>query len=146
LTADLSLLHALRTKLSGPSEHAILPDMVAKAPRGPIVRQGDDQWFSLVRWTLFAMIEAEELGVSAVNVDRMLKSESSNIRRLLGVDGEFGGGLGLPANWAYRIVRHVGNYGDLFERNLGRGSPYAMERRLNALWSNGGLMFAPAVR
>jgi general L-amino acid transport system substrate-binding protein len=146
LTADLSALHAARAKLPVPSDHATLPDLISKAPHGPIVRQGDGQWFNIARWTLFAMLDAEELDVSSANADEAIKSENPEIRRLLGVDGEHGEGLGLSTDWAYRIVKHVGNYGEAFERNLGQGSPLAMERRLNALWSKGGLMYAPPVR
>lgn len=146
LTADASTLFAARARLPEPKDHAVLPDMLTKAPRGPVVRQGDDQWFNIVRWTIFAMINAEELKVSRANADEALKSENPEIRRLLGVDGDLGAGLGLAKSWAYRIVKHVGNYADVFEQNLGQGSPLAMERRLNALWSKGGLMYAPPVR
>jgi general L-amino acid transport system substrate-binding protein len=146
LSADISALYAARAFLAQPSEHAILPDLISKAPRGPIVRQGDGQWFNIVRWTVFAMVDAEEFNVSSQNVDEALKSESAGVRRLLGVDGDHGEGLGLAVDWAYRIVKHVGNYGEVFERNLGQGSPLAMERRLDALWSKGGLMYAPPVR
>lgn len=146
LTADISTLAAERAKLAAPVDHVLLPDMASKAPRGPVLRQGDDQWFDIVRWTLFAMLDAEELDVAAATADQALKSENPHIRRLLGVDGDHGEGLGLPGDWAYRIVKHVGNYADVFERNLGQGSPLAMERRLNALWTKGGLMYAPPVR
>lgn len=146
LTAELSDLYATRAKLQNPTEHVVLADLVAKSARGPIVRYGDDRWFNLVRWTLFAMVNAEELDVSRATADEALKSEDPNIRRLLGVDGDLGAGLQLPRGWAFRIVRHVGNYGEVFERNLGRGSALSMERRQNALWTSGGLMFAPPVR
>ena len=146
LTADVSTLHGVRIGLTAPADHAVLPDLLSKTPRGPMVRQGDDQWFNIVRWTLFAMIDAEELDVSKANADAALSSENPQIRRLLGVDGAHGGDLGLSEDWAYRIVKHVGNYADVFERNLGQGAPFAMERRLNALWSKGGLMYAPPVR
>ncbi|MBI1867284.1 MAG: amino acid ABC transporter substrate-binding protein [Methylocystis sp.] len=146
LTADASALWAQRLKLEAPSDHGVLADLIAKEPLGPIVRQGDDQWFNIVRWTHFAMIDAEELGVTSANVDQALKSESPEIRRLLGIEGDHGDGLGLSADWAYRIVKHVGSYGEVFERNLGRDSPLGIERRLNALWSKGGIMYAPPVR
>ncbi len=146
LTADLAALHALRAKFALPEGHIVLPELISKAPVGPIVRQGDDQWFNIVRWTHFAMLDAEELGVDSSAVDEALKSENPDIRRLLGVDGDFGEGLGLSADWAYRVIKQVGNYGEVFERNLGQGSPLAMERRLNALWTKGGLMYAPPVR
>lgn len=146
LTADLSTLAAHRAKLDAPGEHSLLPELIDKEPLGPIVRQGDDQWFNIVRWTHFAMVDAEELGVTRANVDERLKSESPLVRRLLGVDGGRGEGLGLEADWVYRIVKHVGNYGETFERNLGHGSPLDLDRRLNALWTEGGLMYAPPVR
>jgi general L-amino acid transport system substrate-binding protein len=146
LSADASQLYLMRSKLEAPAEHVVMPEFVSKAPHGPVVRQGDDQWFNIVRWTHYAMVDAEELGVGAKNVDEALKSENPEIRRLLGVDGDHGEGLGLSADWAYRIVKHVGNYGETFDRNLGQGSPLGVERRLDALWSKGGLMYAPSVR
>ncbi len=146
LTADVSMLSGVRIGLAAPADHAVLPDLLSKSPRGPLVRQGDDQWLNIVRWTLFAMIDAEELDVSKANADAALSSEKPQIRRLLGVDGAHGDDLGLSQDWAYRIIKHVGNYADVFERNLGQGAPFAMERRLNALWSKGGLMYAPPVR
>jgi general L-amino acid transport system substrate-binding protein len=146
LSADIAALHVARAKLAQPGDHTVLPDLITKGPVGPIVRQGDDQWFNIVRWTHFAMLSAEELTIASANADEALQSESPDIRRLLGVDGDFGEGLGLSADWAYRVVKQVGNYGEVFERNLGQASPLAMERRQNALWSNGGLMYAPPVR
>jgi general L-amino acid transport system substrate-binding protein len=146
VSADIAALHVARAKLSQPGDHAVLPELITKAPAGPIVRQGDDQWFNIVRWTHFAMLNAEELGINSAKADDALRSESPDIRRLLGVDGDFGEGLGLNADWAYRVIKQVGNYGEVFERDLGQGSPLAMERRQNALWSKGGLMYAPPVR
>jgi general L-amino acid transport system substrate-binding protein len=146
LTADFSTLHIERAKLAAPGDHTLLGEFISKALTGPVVRQGDDQWFNIVRWTHFAMVDAEELGVSSTSADEALKSENPQIRRLLGVDGDHGEGLGLSADWAYRIVKHVGNYGEVFERNLGQGSRLLMERRQNALWSKGGLLTAPPVR
>jgi general L-amino acid transport system substrate-binding protein len=146
LTADLSTLAAERQELAAPGDHAILPDLIDKEPLGPIVRQGDDQWFGIVRWTHFAMVNAEELGVTSANVDERLKSADARVRRLLGVDGGRVEGLGLEADWAYRIVKHVGNYGEVFHRNLGQGSPIGLDRRLNALWTKGGLIYAPPVK
>lgn len=146
LTGDASSLYAERAKLASPSEHAVLPDMLSKAPRGPLTRQGDDQWLNIVRWTLFAMLDAEELSISMSNVDEALKSKNPHVRRMLGVDGDPGADLGLPRDWAYRVVKHVGNYADMFEQNLGQASPLAMDRRLNSLWNKGGLMYAPPVR
>jgi general L-amino acid transport system substrate-binding protein len=146
LTSDASALYGARAKISNPDSHDILPDLLTKAPRGPVVRQGDDQWLAIVRWTLFTLIDAEELRVSAANADAALKSEEPSIRHLLGVEGDRSAGLGLSGDWPYRIVKHVGNYADVFERNLGQGSPLGMERRVNALWNKGGLMYAPPVR
>ncbi len=146
LTADASALAAARAKLSAPGEHDILPDLLTKSPRGPVVRQGDDQWLSIVRWTLFTLVDAEELQVSTANADAALKSDEPSIRHLLGVEGDPGAGLALAGDWPYRIVKHVGNYADVFERNLGQASPLGMERRMNALWNKGGLMYAPSIR
>jgi general L-amino acid transport system substrate-binding protein len=146
VSADLVELHVLRAKLAHPGDHAVLPDLISKAPLAPILRQGDDQWFNIVRWAHFAMVDAEELNVGRDNVDEALRADNADVRRLLGLDGDFGEGLGLQADWAYRVIKQVGNYGELFDRNLGQASPLGMERRLNALWSKGGLMYAPPVR
>jgi general L-amino acid transport system substrate-binding protein len=146
LSADVSALYAQRAKYPDPGEHIVLAEFISKAPLGPITREGDDQWFNIVRWTQFALVDAEDLGVGSANVDQALKSENPEIRRLLGVDGDHGDGLGLASDWVYRILKHVGNYGEVFERDLGQGSPIKMERRQNALWSKGGLMYAPPLR
>ena len=146
LTADLSTLAGARARLEAPAEHAILGELIDKEPLGPVVRQGDDQWFDIVRWVHFGMVDAEELGVASANVDEALKSPDPQVRRLLGVDGGRIDGFGLEPDWVYRIVKHVGNYGEVFERHLGHGSPLALDRRLNALWTKGGLMYAPPVR
>lgn len=143
---DRAGLAIQRTKLAAPQEHVILPETISKEPLGPVVRQGDERWFGLVKWTLFAMLGAEELGVGRGNVEAMRASERPDIRRLLGVEGDFGSPLGLSRDWAYRIVRHVGNYGESFERNLGTGSSLGITRGLNALWTKGGLHYAPPVR
>jgi general L-amino acid transport system substrate-binding protein len=146
LSAEMSALYAQRAKSAEPDEHVVLAEIISKAPVGPVAREGDDQWFNIVRWTHFAMVDAEDLGVDSKNVDQALKSDNPHIRRLLGVDGDHGDGLGLAYDWVYRIVKHVGNYGEVFERDLGRDSPIAMERRQNALWSKGGLMYAPPMQ
>jgi general L-amino acid transport system substrate-binding protein len=146
LASDATTLHAVRAKLTSPPDHAVLPDLLTKAPRGPVARQGDDQWLAILRWALFVMINAEELQVSMATADAALKSEDPRIRHLLGVEGDRSAGLALPGDWPYRIIKHVGNYADVFERNLGQASPLRMERRLNALWSKGGLMYVPPVR
>lgn len=145
-TTDASGLHAERLKLAKPDDHMILPDIISKEPLGPAVNQGDQQWGDLVRWTLFALINAEELGVTSKNVTQMLKSENPEVRRLLGVEGEFGQSMGLTKDWAVRIIRGVGNYGEMFERNLGQGSQLKIKRGMNALYTKGGLQYAPPIR
>ena len=146
LTSDQSQLYGLRIKLAAPEEAVVLPEIISKEPLGPVVRQGDDEWFNIVRWTLFAQLNAEELGVSSGNVDPMKESPNPEIRRLLGVEGDKGKDLGLANDWAFNIVKQVGNYGEVFERNLGQQTPLKIERGLNALWNRGGIQFAPPVR
>jgi general L-amino acid transport system substrate-binding protein len=145
-TTDASQLGTTRLKMKDPDEHLLLPEIISKEPLGAWVRQGDDQWFDIVRWTLFAMINAEELGVTQANVAEMLKSENPEIRRLLGIEGKVGEGLGLPGDWVVRIVKAVGNYGESFDRHLGDKSAIKLPRGPNRLWSNGGLQYAPPVR
>lgn len=145
-TTDTSGLAARRTALANPQDHVILPEVISKEPLGPAVRQGDQQWSDLVRWTLFALINAEEMGITSDNVDSMLKSDNPAIKRFLGVSGDFGQHIGLSPDWAYRIIKHVGNYGEMFERNVGPDTALGLERGVNALWSDGGLMYAPPVR
>jgi general L-amino acid transport system substrate-binding protein len=143
LTTDASGLAAVRAKdAPNPNDHVILPELISKEPLGPAVRHGDDQWADLIRWTLYAMIEAEELGVDSKNVDEMLKSPNPNIQRLLGVSGEMGKMLGVDNKFGYNIVKMVGNYGEAFERNVGLASPLKLERGTNALWTKGGLQYA----
>jgi len=146
LTSDQSQLYGLRIKLANPESAVVLPEIISKEPLGPVVRQGDDAWFNVVRWTLFAMINAEELGVTSANADEMKTSSNPEIRRLLGIEGDPGKGLGLSNDWAYRIIKQVGNYGEVFARNVGKGSPLKIERGLNALWTDGGLQYAPPIR
>jgi len=146
-TADLSQLHAVRLRLANPDDSIVLPDAISREPLGPVVRQGDDQWFSIVRWTLFALINAEEIAVTAAGVDQLAtESKKPAVRRLLGKEGTFGADLGLDADWAARAIKAVGNYSELFARNLGEGSPLAISRGLNALWDAGGLLYAPPIR
>ena len=145
-TTDMSGLYAERAKLKAPDEHTVLPEVISKEPLGPAVRQGDDAWFNIVKWTHFAMINAEEMGITSKNVDDKAKSEAPDMRRLLGAEGNFGEALGLSRDWAYRIVKHVGNYGEVFDRNLGDGSKLKIKRGVNALWSKGGVQYAPPVR
>jgi len=146
LTSDQSQLYGLRIKLAKPENAVVLPEVISKEPLGPAVRQGDDEWFNLVKWTLFAMLNAEELGVSSKNVDAMKTSGNPEIRRLLGLEGIKGKGLNLPADWAYQIIRQVGNYAEVFERNVGQGSALKIRRGLNALWKDGGIQYAPPIR
>ena len=145
-TTDASGLYSIRLKLTAPDDHMVLPEIISKEPLGPAVRQGDDQWFNVVKWVHFALLNAEELGVTQANVDQMMSSEDQNVRRLLGVDGEFGAGAGLGNDWAANVIKAVGNYGESFERNVGTGSPLQIERGLNALWNDGGIQYAPPVR
>ena len=145
-TSDASQLYSVRLKLANPDDHVVLPEIISKEPLGPFVRQGDDQWFDIVRWTLFAMLDAEELNVTQANVDEQLKSANPEIKRLLGTEGNYGEQLGLTKDWAHRIVKQVGNYGEVFERNVGQGSPLKIARGLNNLWTKGGIQYAPPVR
>ena len=145
-TTDTSGLYGERSKLMAAEEHVILPEIISKEPLGPVVRQGDDQWFTIVRWTNYAMLNAEELGVSSKNVDDKVKSELPDARRLLGAEGNFGDQMGLTNDWAYRIIKHVGNYAEVYDRNIGEGSRLKIKRGLNALWSKGGIQYAPPVR
>jgi len=146
VTSDSSQLYALRTKFKDPMAYDLLPTLISKEPLGPVVRQGDDQWADIVRWTLLAMVNAEELGVTSANADEMLSSTNPSIKRLLGVEGELGEGFGLEADWAYRIIKNVGNYGESFDRNLGAGSPLNISRGYNALWTEGGLQYGFPIR
>lgn len=147
LTSDQSQLYAQRIKLGSPDAYVVLPEVISKEPLGPVVRQGDDEWFNIVRWSLYAMLNAEELGVTSENVEQMAKSTNNpDVARLLGAEGEYGKDLKLPKDWAVQIVKQVGNYGESFERNVGQGSELKIERGLNALWTNGGLHYAPPVR
>lgn len=145
-TTDASGLYSNRIKLRQPAEHAVLPEIISKEPLGPAVRQGDDQWADLVRWSFYAMVAAEELGITSQNVDEMKSSPNPEVQRLLGVSGGMGNKLGVSNDWAYNIIKQVGNYGESFERNLGTNSHLKISRGLNALWTDGGLMYSPPVR
>jgi len=145
-TTDASGLYSTRLKLTNPDDHIVLPEIISKEPLGPVVRQGDDQWFNIVKWTGFALLNAEELGVTQANVEEMKASENQEIRRLLGVDGTFGEGIGLSNDWAANAIKAVGNYGEIFDRNIGAGSKLGIARGLNALWTKGGIQYAPPVR
>jgi general L-amino acid transport system substrate-binding protein len=145
-TTDASGLYSTRLKLARADDHVVLPEIISKEPLGPFVRQGDDQWFDIVKWVHFAMLIAEEFNVTKANVDEALKSENPEIRRLLGVENNFGEQLGLTKDWVYRIVKQVGNYGEIFDRNVGQGSPLKIARGLNGLWTKGGIQYAPPIR
>lgn len=146
-TTDASGLYSTRVKLGNPDDHVILPEIISKEPLGPAVRQGDSQWLNVVKWSLYAMIGAEEYGVTSANVDDMkANSKNPEVRRMLGVEGEFGAPMGLSNDWAYQIVKQVGNYGESFERNVGQGSPLKITRGQNAQWTDGGLLYSPPFR
>jgi len=145
-TTDASGLYAERLRLANSSDHIVLPEIISKEPLGPAVRHGDDQWFDIVKWTLFAMLNAEELNITQKNVDEMLKSANPEIKRFVGTEGNYGEQLGLTKDWAVRIIKLVGNYGESFERNVGQGSPLKIERGLNKLWNKGGIQYAPPIR
>jgi len=146
LTSDQSQLYAQRVKLSKPDDFVVLPEVISKEPLAPLVRHGDDEWFDLVKWSQFALVNAEDLGINSKNVDEMKKSTNPDVKRFLGVEGDKGKDLGLSNEWAYNIVKQVGNYGEVFERNIGQDSPLKIMRGLNALWSKGGLQYAPPIR
>ncbi|MCA1940814.1 MAG: amino acid ABC transporter substrate-binding protein [Caenispirillum bisanense] len=147
ITSDASQLAAIRANdLPNPDDHVILPELISKEPLTPAVRHGDDQWFDVVKWSIYGMIDAEEQGITSANVDEKKGSDNPNTKRLLGVTPGMGAALGLPEEWAYNIVKQVGNYGESFERNVGKDSPLKLERGLNALWTDGGLMYAPPAR
>ncbi len=143
-TTDMSALYAVRLRLKNPEDAMVLQDVISKEPLGPAVRHGDEQWFNIVRWTLYALVNAEELGINAANVDdQKAKSKNAAVRRLLGVEGSTGTSMGLDADWAARTIKATGNYGEIFDRNLGPNSPLAINRGINALWNAGGLLYAP---
>ncbi len=145
-TTDASGLYAQRLKLTNPGEHSVLPEIISKEPLGPVVRHGDDQWFDIVKWSLNAMINAEEMGVTSANVDEMRNGSNPGVKRLLGTEGAFGEAIGLSNDWAYNIIKSVGNYGEIFDANVGPDTPLGISRGVNDLWSNGGLQYAPPVR
>jgi general L-amino acid transport system substrate-binding protein len=146
LTADVSQLYALRLNLTKPGDHTILADVISKEPLAPVVRERDDDWMLIVKWTLYAMINAEELGITSKNIDEALKSKKPDVMRLVGTEGNYGEDLGLTKDWAVRIIRHVGNYGEVYERNVGAESKLKIPRGLNQLWSAGGIQYAPPIR
>ncbi|MBB4065781.1 amino acid ABC transporter substrate-binding protein [Gellertiella hungarica] len=145
-TTDASALYAQRLALTDPDNYVVLPEVISKEPLGPAVRQGDDQWFKIVRWTLFALIEAEEIGITKDSVASLMEKGTATQKRFLGVDGEAGKELGLDMKWAGQAVAAVGNYGEMFERNLGTSSALKIDRGLNNLWNKGGLIYSPPAR
>lgn len=147
LTSDQSQLYAQRIKLGAPQDYIVLPEVISKEPLGPSVRQGDDEWFNIVRWSHFAMVGAEELGVTSANVEELAKTtKNPDIARMLGAEGEFGKDLKVSKDWVVKIIKQVGNYGESFDRNVGAGSDLKIERGLNAQWNNGGLQYSPPIR
>jgi general L-amino acid transport system substrate-binding protein len=147
VTSDTSQLAGIRASDSPrPEDYVILPEVISKEPLAPAVRHGDDQWFDLVKWTVYATIDAEEHGISSKTVDEFLKTKDPSIQRMLGVTPGFGAALGVDEKWAYNVIKLVGNYGEIFERNVGKSSPLKLERGINALWNNGGLQYAPPLR
>lgn len=145
-TTDASGLYSERLRLTAPDDHIVLPEIISKEPLGPAWRHGDNQWGDVVKWIHYAMLNAEELGVTKANVDEMMKSTNPDIKRLLGAEGKFGEAVGVSNDWGYRIIKHVGNYGESFDRNVGAGSRLKIARGQNALWSKGGLQYAPPIR
>jgi general L-amino acid transport system substrate-binding protein len=146
-TTDASGLYSTRAaNAPNPDDYIILPEIISKEPLGPVVRHGDNQFADIVRWVQYAMLEAEEYGITSKNVDEMLKSDNPTIKRILGVTPGMGKALGVDEKWVYNIVKQVGNYGEMFERNVGMGSPLKIARGQNALWTQGGLQYAPPIR
>ena len=146
LTSDQSQLYALRTKLTKPDDAVVLPEVISKEPLGPVVRQGDDQWLNIAKWSLYALINGEELGLDSTNIDTKAKSKDPAIARFVGASGTGGKGLALPDDFAYQVIKQVGNYDEIFERNIGTKSPLLIERGINALWKDGGIVYAPPFR
>jgi general L-amino acid transport system substrate-binding protein len=143
ITSDASQLAGIRAVAPNPKDYVLLPEIISREPLAPAVRHGDDQWFDVVNFSVLAMIEAEQLGISSKNVEEMLKSSDPSVQRFLGVTPGNGEALGLDEKWAYQVVKQVGNYAEVFERNVGKETPLALERGLNALWTKGGLMYSP---
>jgi general L-amino acid transport system substrate-binding protein len=143
ISSDVSQLHSSRLELKKPADHMILADVISKEPLGPVVRQGDDQWLNLIKWVNFAMIDAEELGLASGNIEQAKKSQKPAVRRFIGAEGDVGKPLGLSPDWAYVVVKNVGNYGESLDRNVGKKSKLGIDRGLNQLWTMGGIQYAP---
>ncbi len=146
LTSDTSQLAGHKAASANPDDYEILPEIISKEPLAPVVKHGDDEWYDIVKWTMFALIQAEEFGINSDNVDEFMESKNPGIQRFLGVTGDMGEQLGLDNKWAYNIIKQVGNYGEIFNRNVGPDTPLGLERGLNALWTDGGLMYASPIR
>lgn len=146
LTSDASQLAAQRSVSPNPADYVLLPEIISKEPLAPVVRHGDDQWYDIVNWTVMALIQAEEFGINAANVDKMLRTDNPGIKRFLGVTPGMGKALGLDEKWVYNIIKQVGNYSEIFERNVGPNTQLGLERGLNALWTKGGLMYSAPFR
>ena len=145
-TTDASGLASARAGADNPEDWVVLPEIISKEPLGPLVRQGDQEWEDVVRWTMFIMINAEEAGITSKNVDLMLTSKSKEVKRILGVEGYIGPMLGLGMKFGYNIIKQVGNYGESFDKHIGLGTPLNLERGLNNLWNNGGILYVPPFR
>ena len=146
ITADASQLHSIRTTLDKPGDHLVLPNVISKEPLGPAVRQGDTQWINIVKWTAFALVNAEELGVNSQTIGDALKSSKPDVKRLVGNEGNYGEQIGLTKDWVVRIIRHVGSYAELYDRNIGVKTKLGIPRGLNQLWLAGGIIYAPPIR
>jgi general L-amino acid transport system substrate-binding protein len=146
VSSDASQLFGLVLKVKDPTSVKVLPEIISKEPLGPVVRQGDDKWFNIVKWSHIAMLNGEEFGLTSKNIDSMLNTTNPDIQRFLGINGEAGKMLGIDDKWAYNIIKNVGNYGESFDRNVGMGSPLKIERGLNKLWNQGGLQYGAPIR
>jgi general L-amino acid transport system substrate-binding protein len=147
LTSDQSQLYSLRVKMKNPANSVVLPEIISKEPLGPVVRQGDDEWFNIVKWTVFGMVSAEEKGLTSKNVDKLkASSKDPEVRRMLGLEGNMAQNLHLSKDWLYNVIKQVGNYGESFERNVGKNTPLKIKRGLNSLWTKGGLQYSPPFR
>lgn len=146
LTSDMSQLAAQRSVSPNPADYVLLPEVISKEPLAPVVRHGDDQWYDVVNWSVMALIQAEEWGITSKNVDDFLKTENPGIKRFLGVTPGMGKALGLDEKWVYNVIKQVGNYGEIYERSVGPNTPLALDRGLNALWTQGGIMYAAPFR
>ncbi len=146
MTSDRSGLASFRSQFEDPGAHILLPEVISKEPLGPVVRHGDDQWFDIVKWTIYLLLQGEESGVTSENVDEMRASDDPTVQRMLGVSGDLGRQLGLPDDWGYQVLKQIGNYGEIYDRSVGPQTPVNLPRGLNALWIDGGLMYPMPIR